>query len=416
MAVTAKHQNRAVLLMCLTVLGMLAQIVPFVLHTVPDAAAVSALAPLPASFPSGYTIANYAKARAFDQALFGAGVINTLATLLGLLALLRCGISERVGAVAEPKLQAWLIRILFLMAVWLFFRLLDFPYAYCRFQHYRAFGMSALNTWAWLKLYLVGLPIPLVLFVLRGLMVICILPLCGRFWWLAGALGLFLLGSVIPELVSRSYPLDPVETLQAIVEGSHASAMKSQIHKAGLELPIMVVDESRRSSRANICLTGRAGREYVLVTDTFLQHYTPEQVALALAHELGHFQHQTRILIFHKLNACLELLLSFGIAFLLTGRRPLPVSFGPRVVLLAKLCGLLVSNALTPFSLALLRQEERYADRCALQSTGKSEAYGHLLLEVAQRELEPLDLPPWEYYLSASHPTFKERITSAGRK
>ena len=411
-----RKRTTLVLLFLLTLLGMLAQIAPFVLHPVPTAQTVAAVN-LPAHYPRDYSAADFARAEALDQALFWGDLAATVTTAFALAALLLCEIPEKVGAVSSPPVRAWMTRLLFLAAVYLFLCAVGLPFRWCRFLHHRAFGLSPLTDIGWLKIFLLGLPVPLVLFTLKYLLVICTLPLFKRHWWIAASLGVFLVFDVTPEIVSRTYPADPVETLRALDAGPLHDSMKSMLRKAGLDLPLMVVDESRRSKTGNLCLTGRVGREYVLLTDTFAQEYSPEEVSLALAHELGHFQRRTVSLLIHKSCGLLISLLSFGLAFLLSGRRALPITSAPRAVVLVLFCGLLVSHALAPFTLAISRHEERAADRYALRlaGAGHGEAYARLLVRVAQQEVAPLDLPPWRYYLCASHPTFLERIVEARR-
>jgi STE24 endopeptidase len=404
------RHRKTVILLELTLTAALLQAIPFFLYPVPSAQTVAAVT-LPPNFPPDYSPADFAKAQAFDLAIFWASAINMIASLLGLLTWLVSGIAERIGAVEAPRLRAWIYRILFFVAIGLFFDVVDFPLRFCRFLHFRAFGLSDLTTTGWLKLVLLGLALPLTLFVLKSLFVTCTLPLCQRYWWLVSALGIFLIGSVIPEVLSRTYPLDPVENLQALESGPHFEAMKSLLRQTGKDLPLMVTDESRRSKSASIGLSGRRGREYVVLTDTFLQQYSPRQTALALAHELGHFQRQTTTLLVRKTRGLLGLLLTFGLVFLYSGPQVLPVSAAPRVIVLLMLGSQLVSFVLAPISLAFSRQNERWADQYALQLTGDGEEYQRLLVKVARQELAPLDMAPWRYYWCASHPTFLERIT-----
>ena len=409
------RKSATIVLLCLTLLGMAAQVLPFVFSRGPTAQAIATVN-LPSNYPPDYTPTDFDKANTFDQARFWGDALNTAATLLALVTLLVSGIPERVGAVVAPKARAWLVRVLFLVAVCLFLRGVDLPFVYSRFQHYKAFGLTALPDSAWWKLYVLGLFVPLALFVLKYLMVICTLPLCKQSWWLAATFGFFLISHVVPEVVSRTYPLDPVEKLEPLASGPHRDSMKAMLHQAGLDLPIMVVDESRRSRTASIGLTGRAGREYVLLTDTFVQQYTPQQAALALAHELGHFQRRTLSLLVQKSCALLTLMFSFGLVFMLSRKRALPISTAPRIVVLTLLCSLLVSHVFAPVSLAISRREERLADRYALQLAGDGEEYQRLLVKVAQQEFAPLDMPPLRYYLYASHPTFLERIAQSRKK
>src|SRR5262249_42946292 len=131
--------------------------------------------------------------------------------------------------------------------------------------------------------------------------------------------------------------------------------------------------------------------------------------------ELGHFQRRRLSLLVGKLAALMLLLLAFGLAYVLSGRRALTIEAAPRTVLLSIFCSLLVTRALAPVSLAYARAEERFADRYALQLVGGVTEFKQLLLKVAQNEREPLDEPAWVYFWSASHPTFLERMANASK-
>ena len=402
-------RNRTTLIfLCLTLLGMLAQVAPFFLFPFPGSRQVAAVT-LPPSYPPDYTATDYAKAHAFHQAFFWGDWLNTLTTVFVLFAILFSGLPERFGAVSTPKPRAWLTRGSFLVAIYLALFATDGSFNYACFHQLKSFGLSSLTVLAWVKLRLLASVVPLMFFVLKYLFVTCTLPLCQRQWWWVAVLSIFLINSVIPEFFSRDRPIDLVENLQPLTSGPHYDAMQTVLRKTSSDLPIFVVDESRRSKTSNIWLTGRKGREYVLVTDNFLQFYPPPQVVIALAHELGHFQHRLTSLVLRKSFGLLVLLLSFGLAFLCTGRQALPVSLAPRVVLIIMLCSNLVSFALAPMSLARSRAEECRADHYALQLTGNPTDFRRLLLKLAQEQFVPLDLPRWQYYLCADHPSFLER-------
>ncbi len=395
--------------LCLTLLAMLGQVIAFLpRHTAGQGTTV--LAKLPPGFP--YTAAEDIRAQALDAALFWGDVATGLTVALALCTALAFGLPERVGTVATPRLRAWLVRILFVAGLFVGLKLLALPYLYSRFRYGQALGLNSLTNLDWLKLVLIGMAVPLTLFVFKYLMLICVLPLTRRVWWLAAAAGFFLVG-LAPELVSRTYPLDLVEQLRPLPPGPHLDALKVVLQKAGLNLPLLMVDESRRSKAANICLTGPPGREYVLLTDTFIQKYAPGEAALAFAHELGHFRHRAVARLLRHLMTVLSLGLGFGLTFLLTGRQGLPVTAAPRVIVLTLLCSLVVGHLLGPVSLALGRWDERLADRYALQLGADRHQFSSLLLKVARQELEPLYMPGWRYYLWADHPTILERMSEA---
>ncbi|MGH7969395.1 MAG: hypothetical protein ACREIC_11775, partial [Limisphaerales bacterium] len=189
--------------------AILGQIVAFWRHADTGQSA-SALAKLPARFPPGYTAAENVRAQALDQAMFWGDLATSVTTALALGALLISRLPNWVGARTGPGLRAWLVRITFLVALFLCLKLVGMPYLYSRFRYGHALGLNSLTDNEWLRLVLVGMAVPLTLFVLKYTMLICMLPLARRFWWLAAALGFFLVG-LAPELISRTYPLDPIE-------------------------------------------------------------------------------------------------------------------------------------------------------------------------------------------------------------
>ena len=53
---------------------------------------------------------------------------------------------------------------------------------------------------------------------------------------------------------------------------------------------VFVVDASRRTRGANAFVTGLGHTKRVVLYDTLIERFTPEQVRLVVAHELGHVQ------------------------------------------------------------------------------------------------------------------------------
>src|SRR5690348_5533503 len=51
------------------------------------------------------------------------------------------------------------------------------------------------------------------------------------------------------------------------------------------------MDFSRRTSAANAFVTGLGNTRRVVLGDTLTQHYTPDEIEVVMAHELGHHVH-----------------------------------------------------------------------------------------------------------------------------
>jgi STE24 endopeptidase len=55
---------------------------------------------------------------------------------------------------------------------------------------------------------------------------------------------------------------------------------------------VWVVDQSRKSRTANAAVVGLVGTRRILLFDTLLSEFTPEEVEVVLAHELAHHVHR----------------------------------------------------------------------------------------------------------------------------
>ena len=77
---------------------------------------------------------------------------------------------------------------------------------------------------------------------------------------------------------------------------------------------LLVIDGSRRSSKANAFFTGFGSNKRIALYDTLISNHTVPELLAVLAHEIGHFKkhHIIRHLAIGQLNL---LLLFFGASF-----------------------------------------------------------------------------------------------------
>ena len=307
----------------------------------------------------------------------------------------------------------WPARILFLAGVYAWLWLLAAPFSVASHVHMGAFGLTNLTWPAWLKVVALGVPVPFATYLMGYLLIYCCMPILGRRWWLGAALLVLVVFHLAPEWVSRAQPIDPVEDLVRLEKGPHHLALTDVAAEAGADLDFYVVDQSKRSNQVNMYLTGRLGREYVVLTDTLIEQLTPAEAAVILAHELGHEATRHITVPVKKGLAVLRLLLALGLVHLVLGRRAVIPVERLQALLLVMLALRLVALAFLPVSSALTRYRERQADIVALEQTGEPEVFAQAVLKTAERNLEPYELPRWVYWLSATHPSVKERLAAA---
>jgi STE24 endopeptidase len=140
--------------------------------------------------------------------------------------------------------------------------------------------------WAWDVAK--GLGIGMVLAGAGAALFLAMMRRYGRRWWLAGAgavvaievLLVWLGPVVLAPLFNRYSELPPGRTRSDVV----ALAREADVDVGD----VFVVDASRRTRGANAFVTGLGHTKRVVLYDTLIERFTPEQVRLVVAHELGH--------------------------------------------------------------------------------------------------------------------------------
>jgi len=170
-----------------------------------------------------------------------------------------------------------------------------------------------------------------------------------------------------------------------------------------------------KSSRGNAALVGWGNTRRIILADTVLENYAPEEIQSILAHELGHHVHADlwrglaleAALAFASFYAAHRVLLLatpwFGFAGL--------ADFANLPLLM--LAGTAISLAALPMANAFSRQMERAADRFALETTRDREAFISSMEKLGSQNLaepRPNRLIELVFY---SHPPVEKRLALA---
>lgn len=174
-------------------------------------------------------------------------------------------------------------------------------------------------------------------------------------------------------------------------------------------------DMSRRTKAANAALTGLGNTRRIILGDTLLNEFTPDEIETVLAHELGHHVHkdipagmavETVITLVGLFLASLGL--KWGAAvFGFSG--PSDIAALPILMLVIGIYSL----ATMPLTNGYSRWRERRADEYALESTRKPQAFASAMTRLANQNLSDADPEPWEEWLLYSHPALSKRIALA---
>jgi STE24 endopeptidase len=236
-----------------------------------------------------------------------------------------------------------------------------------------------------------------------------------RWWlWAGGVLtvGLVLLAAAVPRwLIPLFYRLTPLEdpVLRARIL---ALAARMGVEAAA----VVVADFSRKGRTANAAVVGLGRTRRILVSDTLLRAFPPEEVEVVLAHELGHHARRhvlqglvlQSVLIVGVLWVADRILRASVGALGLTG--PADPAGLPLFALVLSALGLVT----TPLVAAWSRRLEREADRIALEVSGAPAAFIAAMERLGQLNLAERRPGRLRELLFATHPSLEARI-AAGR-
>jgi STE24 endopeptidase len=245
-----------------------------------------------------------------------------------------------------------------------------------------------------------------------GAIVLTLLRRFPRRWWVPAAAIVVLFGAittygspvVLDPLFNRFEPLPPGRTRTDVLELAR---------KAGVDVgDVLVMDASRRTTAANAYVAGLGHTKRVVLYDTLLTGFRPEEIRLVVAHELAHVHHRDvpRGLLYLLLVAPAGM---FGVAALtdrLRGGRS-----GAEAIPAIALALAIVVPVVTSISNGLSRQVEARADSYALQLTQEPESFISFERRVAIRNVAEPDPPEWQVLLFSTHPPVLDRIGAGVR-
>jgi STE24 endopeptidase len=295
----------------------------------------------------------------------------------------------------------------------------SFPLScYSGFLLEHQFQLSNLTFFGWLwryvKLHAVGLILGTALF--TGLY--WLIWLTGPWWWLAAAGAFFLVSVILGQLAPVLF-LPLFYKIKRLDAPELAERIARLAEGTGLAIEgVYRIDLSVETKKANAMLAGLGRTRRVLLGDTLLDGFTPDEIAVVFAHEIGHHVHRhLRKLIFTGILSSLAVfwLCDRSIVWFLSagGERPdyahLPVWTLPLIVLVLTFLTLLLG----PLQNLVSRRFERQSDRYALQRTANPAAFRSAFQKLARLNKDDPDPPRLEVILFHGHPPIGQRLAMA---
>ncbi|MGH2447539.1 MAG: M48 family metallopeptidase [Chloroflexota bacterium] len=186
---------------------------------------------------------------------------------------------------------------------------------------------------------------------------------------------------------------------------------------------VLEMDMSRQTKKANAAFMGLGNTKRIVLADTMLDEFTPEEIEIVVAHELGHQVHRDiwKLII---LQAPLSLLSLFAISRLLppflrrygAGKTHIETVEDIAALPAYLLLGEVMLGILTPLVNAVIRREvEEPADRYALDLTRNPGAFVSTMQKLGKMNLANPAPHPIVKWLLYDHPPMNERIATGRR-
>lgn len=327
-----------------------------------------------------------------------------------------------VGPRLEPLLHDWvgdnrwlrLIAVAALLGAALEFLSLplDFWVGFV-LEHRFQLSNQTLGGWLWkrIKGYLLGGPFGLGM--LLGLY--ALIWYGGPWWWLIATAGFLLvslvLGRLLPVLI-----LPLFYRVTRLEDAALLDRLRKLADGTGLNIEgVYRLHLSEETKKANAALAGLGKSRRVLLGDTLLDGFTPEEIEVVFAHEVGHHVHRHLV----KMVCLSVVLTAAGLWLVDAALRWSAVGLGyagfddpaalPLVLLVLSLFGLV----LTPAQNALSRFFEFQCDRYALRRTGSAAAFRSAFGKLARMNKSDPDPNPFMVWLLYDHPPIRQRLALA---
>ncbi len=233
-------------------------------------------------------------------------------------------------------------------------------------------------------------------------------------WWLWAALAIvglqalltFIAPTLIAPLFFRFDRLeDPVLRERFLRLAKEAGVPAVDVYR---------FDMSRRTRAANAAVVGIGRTRRIIVADTLLSSFSPDEAEVILAHELAHHAH--RDMQWSLVANGVIMLGGFRLLAALWpwaaqqwGIAPDDPGMLPVLALFFDVYSLLIAPILNLWS----RGREMLADIFAVAITGKGRTYAQALARLADQNLAELWPPRWYVLWLGSHPPLGERIEMA---
>jgi len=343
-------------------------------------------------------------------------IIDLVLDLLLITALAFSPLSQAIANVSAVTGNIYLHFLVFMLIIGAGFSVIGLPFDfYGSFIVEHKFGLSnqTFFKWVWERLkstglsIVIGVPVSLVFYFLIKSM--------GDKWWLYFAGFIFVISvffaRVAPVII---FPL--FYKFTKLEDGEIKEKLEKILSDVNIKITgIFSFNMSKDTKKANAGFTGLGKSKRIILSDTLLEKFTPDEIAIVFAHEAGHYKH--RHIVKNIMFSTVVIFASFYICSVLHSITIKSMGFGniydlaalPALVFYLTLSGLIMM----PVTNYISRKYEFQADEYAIRLTSDLDSFVSTMEKLAEINLADKEPHPVVEFFLYSHPSIKRRIEFA---
>lgn len=357
------------------------------------------------------------ESKRYERAKFVVSITGFVLDVLLLVYLLISGWTFRIRDFADNLTDSnWALILVYTIILGALFNLISIPLGfYSGYVLEHRFGLSRQTLWGWIKDGLKGLAVSVPLGIAAVEVVYYLLRVDPEQWWIfAGAAFVafaVVMANLAPVLLlPLFFRFKPVEDPELRRRVEHL-AERAQTPLCG----IFEWSLGEKTRKANAAVVGWGNTRRIIVSDTLLEHFSPEEIEVIMTHELCHHVKNhlwqgialQSVLTFLCFYAAHRILSAFSPAAEFRGISD--IANLPTFALTVTTLSLLALPGVNYFS----RRLERAADLYALELTGDALAFVSCMEKLADLNLADKSPNKIIEFIFYSHPSMEERIELA---
>ncbi|MFL5696307.1 MAG: M48 family metallopeptidase, partial [Ktedonobacteraceae bacterium] len=307
--------------------------------------------------------------------------------------------------------------LLYFLVLMLGYEVLTAPLAYYGgFVLPHRYGLSTMTLPAWLADLFKGLVLSLILEALAVEVIYLLLATQPQTWWLWTAL-ILLFFTVIMANLAPVLILPIFYKFTPLPEGELTRRLLALAERAHTRVRgVFSMQMSRKTTAANAALMGLGNTRRIVLGDTMLDRYTPDEIEVVLAHELGHHVHHDlwKLIISQSILTLGGLyLVNLALHWALDTQHYYLGLADPAIMPFLLLVTAIFGLVVMPISNGLSRAVEYQADEYALQTTKMIGAFKSAMTRLANQNLADIEPSPLIEFLFHDHPAISKRLKHA---